>query len=312
MKRIRNLPLALTLACTFLGLAAVYLLYEVRSGSRSALDAPLPAAHPDYSRVICASPSITEIVFTLGAGPRVVGVSDYSVFPPEAKDVARIGGHINPNRERILSLEPDLIIFQGKHQVLSRFCREQGIRSLSVDIDRIDHLTSAILTIGTWLREEVPAERLAADIKRQLSALARKTQSRPPRKVFLGLGHTPGDLTGLMTTGSGTFLHELIELAGGRNIFADAPGSYPRISKEALVRRRPDVIIEVLAKGLSPENQLLLKSDWDRLSTLPAVKAGRIYFLTDDYMLIPGVRISQTAHRLAAAIHPELFEDTHD
>ncbi len=312
MKRIQNLPLVIALAVTFLGFAAVYLLYRGSSGSWNALDAPTPTAHPDYGRVICAAPSITEIVFTLGAGPRVVGVSDYSTYPPEAKDVARIGGQINPNRERILSLEPDLIIFQGKHQALSRFCRDQGIRSLSVEIDRIEHIGAAILTIGTWLGEEASAEHLAADIRQQLSDLARKTRSRIPRKVFLGLGHTPGDLTGLMTTGSGTFLHELIELAGGRNIFADAPGSYPTISKEALVRRRPDVIIEVLAEGISPDNQLLLKSDWDRLSTLPAVKAGRIFFLTDDYMLIPGVRISQTAHRLAAAIHPELFEDTHD
>jgi len=312
MKRIRNLPLAMTLAGIFLGFAAVYLLYQGRSGSWSETEAPHSAAHPDYGRVICAAPSITEIVFTLGAGPRVVGVSDYSFFPPEAKGVARIGGQINPNRERILSLEPDLIILQGKHPALSRFCRAQGIRTLSVEIDRIEHIGAAILTIGAWLGEEASAEHLAADIHLELSDLALKTRSQPPRRVFLGLGHTPGDLTGLMTTGSGTFLHELIELAGGRNIFADAPGSYPTISKESLVRRRPDVIIEVLAEGISPDNQLLLRSDWDRLSTLPAVKAGRIFFLTDDYLLIPGVRIARTAHRLAEAIHPELFEDTHD
>ncbi|MFA9453922.1 MAG: cobalamin-binding protein, partial [Candidatus Aminicenantaceae bacterium] len=79
-----------------------------------------------------------------------------------------------------------------------------------------------------------------------------------------------------------------------------------------LVRRRPDVIIEVLAEGISPDNQVLLKADWERLATLPAVQAGRIHFLTDDYLLIPGVRIAQTANKLAAAIHPELFEERHD
>jgi iron complex transport system substrate-binding protein len=132
MKRIQNLPLALTLALSLLGFAAVTILYEGRSGGMGPLDARHPGDHPDYARVICAAPSITEIVFTLGAGSRVVGVSDYSFFPPEAKGIARIGGQINPNREMILSLEPDLIIFQGKHPALSRFCRRQGIRSLSV------------------------------------------------------------------------------------------------------------------------------------------------------------------------------------
>jgi iron complex transport system substrate-binding protein len=262
--------------------------------------------------VICASPSITEIVFSLGAGDRVVGVSDFSFYPPEAQAVQQIGGQINPNREQILSLEPDLIIFQGEHQALARFCREQGIPILSIDLDRIDHILTAVLRIGAVLEADAEAQGLASEIRRQLDDLARRTRALPTRSVFLGLGHTPGDLTGLMTTGSGTFLHELIELAGGRNIFADAPGAYPRISKEALVRRRPDVIIEVLAEGISPDNQVLLKSDWERLDSLPAVRAGRIHFLTENYLLIPGVRVTQTANRLAAAIHPELFEEEHD
>ncbi len=312
MKKIRNLPLALTLALVVLGFALLYLLFQGEQGENAASSTLPGGGPPNARRVICASPSITEIVFTLGEGTRVVGVSDFSFYPPAALDVAQIGGQINPNRERILSLEPDLIIFQGKHQALARFCREQGIPTLSVDIDRIGHITAAIERIGTVLDADIKAKSLATEIRQQLDDLARKTQARPPRSVFLGLGHTPGDLTGLMTTGSGTFLHELIELAGGRNIFADAPGAYPRISKEALVRRRPDVIIEVLAEGISPDNQVLLKSDWERLATLPAVQAGRIHFLSDDYLLIPGVRIAQTANRLAAAIHPELFEERHD
>ncbi len=312
MKQIQNLPLALTLALVLLGSAVVYFLYDGVQDETSAQRLSQGEAQPAIHRMICASPSITEIVFSLGAGSRVVGVSAFSFYPPEAQAVTQIGGQINPNRERILSLEPDLVIIQGRHQMLDRFCREQGIPILSVEIDRIEHITSAIQRIGEVLDAETAAEHLATGIRQQLADLARKTQSRPPRSVFLGLGHTPGDLTGLMTTGSGTFLHELIELAGGRNIFADAPGTYPRISKEALVRRRPDVIIEVLAEGISPDNQVLLKADWERLATLPAVQAGRIHFLTDDYLLIPGVRIAQTAKRLAAAIHPELFEERHD
>jgi len=311
MSRIRNLPLAITMLFVGLGLAAVFFLSRGDPGAVTCSSGNTEEARY-YERIICAAPSITEIVLSLGLGARVVGVSDFSVFPSEALEIPRIGGLINPNREKILALEPDLIILQGKHETLARFCREQGIAELSVDIDRISDILAAIRKIGSELGARTVADRLAAEIEGELTELSRKVRERPPRKVFLGLGHTPGDLTGFMTTGSGTFLHELVESAGGINIFADAKGSYPRISKEALVQRRPDLIIEILAEGISPDNRRLLRKDWERLASLPAVKAGRIYFLSDDYLLIPGVRVAQTARRLVRIIHPNLLESRHD
>jgi iron complex transport system substrate-binding protein len=311
MSRIRNLPLAVTMLFVGLGLAAVFFLSRGEPGAVARSSANTEETQ-HYERIICAAPSITEIVLSLDLGARVVGVSDFSVFPPEAQEIPRIGGLINPNRERILALEPDLIIFQGKHEMLARFCREQGIADLSVNIDRISDILAAIRFIGAELGAKTAADRLTAEIEGELAELSRKVQERPPRKVFLGLGHTPGDLTGFMTTGSGTFLHELLESAGGINIFADAKGSYPRISKEALVQRQPDLIIEILAEGISPDNRRLLRKDWERLASLPAVRAGRIYFLSDDYLLIPGVRVAQTARRLVRIIHPNLLESRHD
>jgi iron complex transport system substrate-binding protein len=112
-----------------------------------------------------------------------------------------------------------------------------------------------------------------------------------------------------MTTGPGTFLHELIEIAGGENIFADAAGTYPQISKESLIKRQPEVLIEVLPGGVSDRKLRLLRKDWGRLSMLPAVRRGNIHFLTDDFLLIPSVRITQTALRFAEIIHPEAFDE---
>jgi iron complex transport system substrate-binding protein len=312
LSRSKNWPLALAALAAGLGMAAVFFLSRGERPGPPATGEEGGGGVPDYRRIICAAPSVTEMVFALGMGSRVVGVSDFSGYPPEARRIARIGGQINPNRERILTLEPDFVIYQGKHRVLSRFCREQGIAHLSVTIDRVADITASILRIGAVLGAEARARSLAAEIREQLEDLRRRTGALPPRHVFLGLGHTPGDLTGLMTTGSGTFLNELIEMAGGINIFSDAPGKYPRISKEALVRRRPDIIIEILAEGLSPENRVLLKADWKRLSSLPAVSEDRIHFLNEDYLLIPGVRVARTARRLAAVIHPEIFEAGHD
>lgn len=313
MNIIQNRPLALAGLALALGIVAVFFLFQGKeSDDQTASRTSVASEQPIFQRIICAAPSITEMVFSLGKGSHVVGVSDFSFYPPKAAEVARIGGLINPNRERILSLQPDLIIFQGRHQLLSQFSREQGIRSVSLAIDRVSDITAAIKKLGAELGASSQAARLAESIQAELDELAKQTQSRTPRNVFLGLGHTPGDLTGLMTTGPDTFLHELIEIAGGINIFSDATGSYPRISKEALVRRRPHVIIEVLAEGISPDNRALLRADWERMASLPAVKAGRIHFLDEDYMLIPGVRVAQTARRLAQAIHPEIFEGKHD
>ena len=311
MKTIRNRPLILALLVVILGIAGVLLIFQGRRRSPSSSLSP-DGKPRDFHRIICAAPSITEMVFALGKGPEVVGVSDFSFYPPEAKDVARIGGLFNPSREKILALDPDLVVFQGKHRTLARFCEERDIPSLSLTIDRMSDITAALLTLGAALQTETEAARLAEGIRRELDDLIRMTRTRPARRVFLGLGHTPGDLTGLMTTSSGTFLHELLEAAGGSNIFADARGLYPRISKEALVQRKPEVIIEVLAEGMSPDNQKLLAEDWGRLASLPAVRRGQIHFLSDDYLLIPGIRVTQTALRLASVIHPELFENRHD
>jgi iron complex transport system substrate-binding protein len=112
-----------------------------------------------------------------------------------------------------------------------------------------------------------------------------------------------------MTTGPGTFLHELIEIAGGENIFADASGAYPQISKESLIKRQPEVLIEVLPGGVSRRKLRLLRKDWGRLSMLPAVRRGNIHFLTDDFLLIPSIRITQAARRFAEIIHPEAFDE---
>lgn len=285
------------------------LFWSLRSDSASEKDPPEAAAAHRPRRIICAAPSITEMVFALGRGDSVAGVSTFSVFPPEAKNKPTIGGLFNPSREKIFALQPDLVITQGEHDALSRFCREKNIPLVSLHIETLDDIQSAIQKIGSILHAGEKAGNLIEDLNSQLDAVRRKTKGLPRRKVFLSLGHTPGDLTGIMTASSGTFLQELIHLAGGINIFHDLSGRYPRVSKEVLVTRTPEVIIEILADGLSHKNKALLRRDWERLSRLPAVRKDRIHFLTQDYLLIPGNRVAQTAEAFARIIHPEAFDE---
>ena len=265
--------------------------------------------HPQvfFQRIICGTPGITEIVFGLGAGHRVVGVSQFSAFPREATEKPVIGGLINPNREKITALKPDLLITQGKHESLAAFCRRQGITFLSLEIETLEDIHNAVTRLGGILGTAGEAARLHNFIKEELQRLTFRISVFPARKVFFVLGHSPGDLSNLMSIGPRTFLHQLITAAGGINIFADASGTYPQISKESLLRRQPEVIIEVITGDLSEEKIRMLKSDWSQLSILPAVLQGQIHFLNQDFLLIPGTRVTQTAQLLAEIIHPEAF-----
>jgi iron complex transport system substrate-binding protein len=271
----------------------------------------LPSESRDPSqkinRIICAAPSVTEFVYALGLGYKVIGVSDFSTYPPQALEKSKIGGLINPNREKIIALQPDMIIMQGQNDSITRLCQEHKIRFLTIEINSVEDIWKAILRIGRELNVDEEAGRLVKRVQSELHSVRELTRHRPQRRVFLTLGHTPGDLTGLMTAGPKTFIHTLISMAGGENVFHDATGMYPQISKESLIKRQPEVIIEAIPGGIAEERLQLLKKDWSQLPMLPAVQADRIHFLTEDFLLIPGPRIAQTVQRFAQIIHPEAF-----
>ena len=303
------------LASLIISLAVTILTFACQSEnstSTASLNNKNPSNQKSPLRLVTASPSITEIVFTLGLGGKIIGVSDFSVYPPDAKNKPRIGGLFNPNKEILTALQPDLVITQGKHESLSKFCRKQNIDLLTVNMDTLEDVFSSIQIIGNKLNKSKKAARVVDKLKSDLVEIRKKTRHLTPKKVFITLGHTPGDLTGLMTTTSGTFLHEIIEIAGGINIFADLHGLYPHISKEALLMRQPEIIIEIFPEGFSVENKKMLKKDWERLDILTAVRSGNIHYLTDDYLLIPGMRIPLTAKKLAEIFHPGVFTTSED
>jgi iron complex transport system substrate-binding protein len=259
-------------------------------------------------RIICGAPGLTEIVFSLGCGDRVAGVSQFSTFPAEALTKPKIGGLINPNLERILSLQPDLVLVQGKQEILSNFCRNRSIPFLSFSLETLGDIESTTRFLGRALHAEEMAQKLISDIQGSLNDIETQLKGRPKRRVFLTMGHTPGDLTNIMTTGPGTFLNEIISIAGGVNIFQDVSGKYPQISKETLIKREPEVIIEVFWGDLPADKEKILRNDWNMLSHLPAVRNNKIFFLTENFLLIPGVRIADAAKIIAARIHPEVFQ----
>jgi iron complex transport system substrate-binding protein len=262
-------------------------------------------------RVIVASPGLVECVFAIGAGDRVVGVSQFACHPPEATRKPSIGGAFNPSFDRILELQPDLVIVQSKAEKLADFCRQHDIRIVHLDLETIDDILAAIRSLGQLLGCSDGAAAAAAGLRRDLDALARRVAGRPRPRVFLCMGHTPGSLRSLGSAGGGTFLTELVTLAGGDSVLADVTVPYPTVSKEDLVARAPEVIIELRpasreGESLPGDARSRLVADWQLLPTLPAVRNGRIHILTEPYLLIPGPRAVLTVRRLAEAIHPDV------
>lgn len=258
--------------------------------------------------VVSISPAVTEMIFALGQGTRLVGVSEFCNYPPEAKRIPRCGGFIDPNLEVLSQLRPDLVVVQGLNEKTRDWCRKSGCRSLVLKLDRLEDVYHAIRALGESLDCSEAADRLVGSIKKDLDSLSAKVRGRRRVPVFLCLGREEGKLEGLLTTGKGTFLEDLVEICGGANVFSDAGTAYPQPSLESLVKRAPEVIVE-LGNERSSESAPPAKvlREWQALPSLPAVKNRRVVIVSDDYALIPGPRVTKLARRIAETLHPEVF-----
>ena len=260
-------------------------------GGKGTREDALPSS---AGRVVCGTPAVAEIVFALGCGDRVVGVSEFTDWPPEAVAKPQIGGALNPNRESILRLKPDLILSQGKSEALGSFARAQGVEFRSLPLDSLDDLRAAIRGFAAALGAEEQGQALLAEMETGFAAIP----ACGPVPVFIALGHAPGDLSGLMTSGPGTFLDQIVAKAGGSNLFADVHILWPKISQEALIRRKPQVILDFQTVAADESRRAALLADWQRLG----FQTNQIRILEEEHLLKPGPRAAQSAARIAEAI----------
>lgn len=269
----------------------------------SAPGTPPVAIPAEPRRIVSLAPNITETLFALGLGDRVVGVSSYTVYPPEALQRPVVGALYDVSLEKLVALQPDLVIVQQKHEKVQALCDLRKIALLRVDMGRVDTILDGIRLLGQTLHASDRAETLRRQVQSDLDAVRRRAEGRPRAKVFLCVEHQPGSLKGIFTAGGQSFLTDLLALAGGDNVFADVDADYASVSTEALVARAPDAIIETLvSQEFTPQALRQLRDDWSGLPGIPAVKAGRIVVLTDDFIVVPGPRVGLIAQRLADAL----------
>lgn len=210
---------------------------------------------------------------------------------------------MNPNYEQLASLRPDLVIIQGQHKKVYSFCKSRGMRLLRVDMDSVATIKAGVMSLGAVLDARDKATSLCLEIDRDLAAIRADVATSKRPRVFISLTRQSGSLGSLYTCGGKSFLSELLSIVGGDNIFADASSPYMQASKEALVTRNPEVIVELRpGEKLSAATQRKLRADWQTLRSISAVKNDRIQFVTDDFLLLPGPRVAQTARALRRAL----------
>lgn len=251
-----------------------------------------PAAVHSPRRIVVLAPSLTETLFALGLGPRVVGVGDFSHFPPEVLSRPRLGGLFDPNLERIVALHPDLAVLLPSERDLGDKLSRLGIASLVVRNENLADVEHGFTAIADRCGVPETGRRLAAELHRDLAP----RPPRPPRKgaplrVVLSVGRQAGRLTDLLVAGPGTFYDELLTRLGARNAFADAPVRYPQVALEEVLTRAPEVILEIREDLPSPAVARQLTTEWWGLPQLQAASRAQVFVLAGDYVVVPGPRL---------------------
>ena len=259
--------------------------------------------HP--SRIISLVPAVTEMLFAIGAGPQVVGVSSYDEFPAEVKTLPRVGALLDPDVERILSLRPDLVVTYGSQVDLQAQMRRASIATYDYRHGGLEHIFVTMRELGdrTGHRREAASVTLA--IESRIAAVTSRVAGRPRPRTLLVFGREPGTLRNIYVSAGRGFLHDMLEAAGGDDVFADVQRESLQASTEIILARAPDVILEIRSQDGSAGGSLDAEyRAWSRLASIPAVRNKRIHFLAGQQMTVPGPRVADGVERMAAALHP--------
>lgn len=260
------------------------------------------ATQPAPKRIISLIPAVTEMLFAIGAGDQVVGVSSFDTYPAEVETRQKVGGLFDPNFERILSLRPDMVITYGSQDELTTRLKTANIPWFSYRHGGLADITSTIRALGVRTGHAAQAQTLASQIETELAAVKARSAGKARPRTLVVFGREEGSLRGLFVSGGVGFLHDLLELAGGENVMADVAREGLQLSSEQLLGRAPDVVIELRnGQAWSPDRRARELGVW-RDARIPASRNGRVHLLADPSLVIPGPRVGQAARTIADVI----------
>ena len=284
---------------TFLALAISLTFFacrESRVGSVAVRDDFGDSVHIGQppSRIVSLNPATTEILFTLGAGSRLIGRTKYDLWPDSAKLIPALGDGLRPNVEAVLGTHPDLVILYASldnRPAAARF-RAAGVNTLSLKIDHISDFRRTVQLLGAILNDSLRARSVVDSVYRTLERVRSATAGLPRPGVFWHIWDAP-----LITVGSGSFMNELVDMAGARNVYADINGPSSEISLEDVARRDPDFILA----GPIGKGQIDADSRW---RIVRAARDNKILVVDTLLVARPSVRLGEAAVSLANLLHP--------
>lgn len=259
------------------------------------------------TRIVSLVPAATEMLFAIGAGPQVVGVGSYDTYPPETAKLPRVGALLDPDVERILTLRPDLAVVYATQVDLERQLRRAGIAVFEYRHAGLADVTGTIRALGSATGHRAQAEDVAHGIDEGLAQIRKAVADLPRPRTLLIFGRERLALRGIYASGGVGFLHDMLTVAGGEDVFADVKQQAVQATTEAIIARRPDVIVEVRGAD-NPMPHAAVQEEigtWSVLSSVPAVRSGRVYYLVDDRLVVPGPRVVEGTRLLARVLHPD-------
>jgi iron complex transport system substrate-binding protein len=259
-------------------------------------------------RIVSTAPSITEVLFALGLGDRVVGVSRYCDFPASVASLPKVGSYIKPDIEAIVRLMPDLVIVQKTSSDITDRLSSLRIPFVEVPHGTLSDVFAGIQSIAQATQVPDRGASLINQIKRSLDAIQSKAKALPSPRVLAILDRKQGTLTDLTAVGPDNYMDQILEIAGGTNVLAK-PGlpHYPHISLETVIRENPEVIVDLSSSRNSEADRHAAQASvlalWQQNAELTAVRNGHVYFGTSNVLLVPGPRAAEAAQILFDYMH---------
>jgi len=259
-------------------------------------------------RIVSLAPNITEIMFELGLGEKIVGTSEFSNYPPAAKQIPRVGALMNPNFEAIVALKPDLVILVDEMADYKSRFESLGIETLIVKHDSLDEILDSINIIGDRCGKTAEAEKVVGGLKNKISQIQNAVKNQTPPRVLISLGHDYSQdpcskPTNITIAGNDGFYSQMIEYAGGQNVYIGKI-PYPVISWESVIMMNPQIIIDIGPVETKPIDAEIMTRQWKNFEQIDAVKNNAVYIFTEDYTAIPGPRFILTLEKIARIISP--------
>ena len=258
------------------------------------------------ARIVSTLPSTTEMLFALGLGDRVVGVSAFCRYPPQVKSLPSVGSVLRPDFERILTLRPDLVVITDRNPDLAGRLRAAQVPFVAVATTTLADVSTSMVRIGAVAGIEPHAREVVAGLEARLRRVSALAVARPRPRVLVIVGRDPATLSGIVAAGRGSYLDDLVTLAGGDNVVSRVSSlPYPKLSLESILGLDPEVIVDTIDMSAIDWQQRRSADDqklWERYQTLSAVRAGRVHAAASDALVTPGPRVVDVAEWLAGLI----------